>query len=221
MISPSGSDGDPRTLETPSRTGQAMIHGWQESGDVLVVGGANEAESSSIRRGARDTPEQEDRRALQEMVKNSLREAERIASQLRKTNTRLVFAGISSSAACTLFAGLTAARGPLLREGPAGWRLACIISAILAFAATLCIGLDQQLRINDRLSTAYRCVGRLRSLEVIITTGGRSWQEVTSEYAEIEGAFPEYCEPRPTPSRLPLTPWPPPTQFSSGPSDPR
>jgi hypothetical protein len=136
------------------------------------------------------------------MVTRSLRQAENVTSELRKTNTRLVFGAISSSAACTLFAGITAARGPLIGQGTDGWRLACVISAVLAFAATLCIGLSQQLKIGDLLSTANRCVGKLRSLDVVITTGGRSWEEVTNEYAEIEEAFPEYCEPpQPSPDR--------------------
>jgi hypothetical protein len=140
------------------------------------------------------SPEQEhEHQALLKMVRNSLRQAERIAAQLRKANTRLVCTSISSSAACTLVAGITAASGPLVREGPDGWRLACIVSAILAFVATVCIGVGQQLRINDRLSTANRCVGRLRSLDVIITTNSRSWEEATKEYAEIEQTFPEFC----------------------------
>jgi hypothetical protein len=163
--------------------------------------------------------EARDRRAaVQAMVMHSLVQAEGIASELRKTNTRLVFAGISSSAACTLVAGITAARGPFIGEGPPGWKLACIVSAVLAFGATLSIGLGQQLRISDRLSSANRCVGRLRSLDVYIAAGSRTLEEVTNEFAEIEEAFPEFCE-RPQP-RLARPPWPPPLRPSSGPPDP-
>lgn len=174
-----------------------------------------------IRGSVGTSPERwEDRQALLRMVTNSLRKAERVAAALQKKNTRLVVAGISSSAAVTLFAGSTALQGrPLIGKGPDGWRLACTISAVLAFAATLCIALDKQLRISDRLSTANVCVGRLRSLDVLITTGCRSFEELTNDYIEIEQAFPEYCDP--LPAALPLLPpWPPPPPPSPEPPAP-
>ena len=177
-------------------------------------------DTRSIRTSVRVPPDHPERhQALLDMVTNSLRKAERLAAELRRKNTRLVVAGISSSALCALFAGITAARGPLIGTGPDGWRLACTISAVLAFGTTLCIGLSQQLGISDRLSTANQCVGRLRSLGVTITTSSRRWEDVTNEYAEIEQTFPEYCEPPPwpLPAPSPLPPWPPPPQLPDPP----
>ena len=60
------------------------------------------------------------------------------------------------------------------------------------FAATVCGGLGQQLKFGDQLSTTNQCIGRLRSLHVLITTGTGDW--VTEEYAEIAQTFPEFVD---------------------------
>lgn len=131
------------------------------------------------------SPEQmDDRQALMTRVTNSLRRAETITSGLRKADARLGVASISSSGGCTLVAGMTAALGPSFGITSVGWRVACIVSALLAFAATVFGGLGQQMKISDRLSNVNQCVGRLRSLDVVITMGARDWKEITQEYAE-------------------------------------
>jgi hypothetical protein len=79
----------------------------------------------------------QDRQVLVGKVRDSLRKTEAVAHELRKTDRRLVVTSISSSAACTLVAGVTAAQGPMLMTGIPGWRLACIVSAGLAFVATV------------------------------------------------------------------------------------
>jgi len=167
-------------------------------------------DARSRRRDAGASPERGgDRIALLEMVTTSLRKAEKIAAELRRKNTLLVLTGISSSALCTLVAGFTAAQGPVGGQRPTSWRLACLVAAVLAFLATLSIGLGQQLRISDRLSGANQAIGRLRSLDVLIVTSSRDWEEISQAYAEIEAAFPEYCEPPSWPGPA-LWPWPPP-----------
>jgi hypothetical protein len=161
-----------------------------------------------------------DRQALLEMVTRSLRNAESVARRLRRTNTLLLSAAISSSAMCTLFAGMTATAGkPLIGQGTPGWRLVCAVSAVLAFLATLCLGLSQQLRIGDRLATANQAVGRLRSLYVAMVTSSRSWDGIAQAYADIEQAFPEYCE-SPSWLRPAVSPWPPPSCRSAAPAPP-
>ena len=133
----------------------------------------------------------QDRNALGQRVKASLRKAEKIDSGLRKANTRLLIAGIASSAASTLVAGITAAQGPVVGEGIEGWRVACIVAAVFGFASTVSTGLSQQLKISDRLSEGIQCIGKLRSLDVIITTGSQSWEEIIKEYEEIAKTYPE------------------------------
>ena len=132
-----------------------------------------------------------DRDVLKRRVKASLRKAEEIASRLRKTNTRLLVAGIASSAVSALVAGITAAQGPVFGEGTEGWRVACIIAAVFAFISTISTGLNQQLKISDRLSAGTQCVGKLKSLDVVIATGSRHWEEIVKEYEEIARTYPE------------------------------
>jgi len=100
--------------------------------------------------------------------------------------------GIASSAGSTLVAGVTAATGPLVGQGDAGWRLACIVAAVFAFVATMSTGLKQQLRFSDRLAKGAQCVGKLRALDVTITTGNQDWQEIANEYKEIAKTYPEF-----------------------------
>ena len=132
-----------------------------------------------------------DREAFARIVKESLHKAEERTASLRSTNNRLLIGSVVSSAATTLVAGGTAAAGPLVGDGVAGWRLACIVAAVLAFTATVCTALTQQLRVGDRLSQGHQCVGRLRLLTVDMTTGSRNWEEITKDYTEIAKAYPE------------------------------
>ena len=124
-------------------------------------------------------------------VKESLQKAEGIIAGYKKTNTRLLATTIVSSSASTLVAGITAALGPVVGDGTEGWRLACIIAAILGFVSTVSIGLGQQLKISDRLSAGKQGIGKLRYLDVIITTGSKNWEEIAKEYEGIAKAYPE------------------------------
>jgi len=133
-----------------------------------------------------------DPKAFAQLVKESLRIAQDQTARLRNTSTRLVVAGIASSAITTLVAGGTAVTGPVVGEGDAGWRLACILAAIFAFASTICTGLTQQLKISERLSQGIACVGRLKSLDIAMVTNILDWQAITKEYAEIAKAYPEF-----------------------------
>lgn len=130
--------------------------------------------------------------ALAQSVKASLNQAEKRVSNLRQSNTRLIMTGIASSAGSTLVAGVTAATGPLVGTGDAGWRLACIVAAVFAFIATVSTGMKQQLKISDRLAKGAQCVGKLRALDVTISTGNQDWQEIANEYKEIAKTYPEF-----------------------------
>jgi hypothetical protein len=135
-----------------------------------------------------------DPKAFAQIVKESLRIAQEQTARLRNTSTRLVVASIVSSAITTLVAGGTAVSGPVVGEGDAGWRLACILAAIFAFTSTICTGLTQQLKISERLSQGIACVGRLKSLDVAIATNIYDWQEITKEYTEIAKTYPEFID---------------------------
>jgi hypothetical protein len=133
----------------------------------------------------------EERRKVTESVKASLRKAGAIVSGYRKKKNRLLTTTMVSSTAVTLVAGITAAIGPVTGTGAEGWRMACIIAAIFGFVSTVSTGLSEQLKISDRLSEGRQGVGKLRYLDVVITTGNKSWEEITKEYEEIAKAYPD------------------------------
>jgi hypothetical protein len=133
----------------------------------------------------------QDHTTLAKLVSNSLQKAQGHVSGLRKTNTRLLSTNIVCSASATLVAGLTAANGPIVGTGPEGWRISCIVAAILAFISTVSIGFIQQLKFEERLMMGNQCVGRLRELDLSIATGSQSWEEITREYSDIVKTFPE------------------------------
>ena len=133
----------------------------------------------------------EERRKVTESVKASLRKAGAIVSDYRKKKNRLLTTTMISSTAVTLVAGITAAIGPVAGTGVEGWRMACIIAAIFGFVSTVSTGLSEQLKISDRLSEGRQGVGKLRYLDVVITTGNKSWEEITKEYEEIAKAYPD------------------------------
>lgn len=133
----------------------------------------------------------QDRKALAQRVRASLQKTEERTAGLWTANTRLLVSGMVSSAASTLVAGITAVQGPIIGKGVNGWRVACIVAAVFGFVATVCTGLVQQLKIGDRLSKGNQCLGKLRSLDLAITTGSQSWEEIVQEYQEIVKAYPE------------------------------
>ena len=133
----------------------------------------------------------QDREAFVQMVKNSLRTAQENTDSLRRTNTRLIITGMICSAGTTLVAGGTAVTGPVVGVEDAGWRFACIVAAVFAFASTICTALTTQLKFDERLSQGNQCVGRLRALDVTITAGTENWGETTKEYGEIVKAYSE------------------------------
>jgi hypothetical protein len=126
-----------------------------------------------------------------EKIKNSLQTVERRAAGLRRTHTSLLMTSMFGSAITTLIAGITAAAGPVVGTGIPGWRLACSLAAIFGFVTTVAAGMNQQLRLGDQLSTANQLLGRLRFLDVAAAMGTRSWEEITTEYAEIVKGAPE------------------------------
>ena len=136
----------------------------------------------------------QDHDALTKMVKDSLLKAQEITSGLRKKNTRLLVAGMVFSAGTTLVAGCTAVAGPVVGDGVAGWQIACIVAAILAFASTVSTALTTQLKFGEQLSHGNQCIGRLKSLDVAIATGGENWEEVAKEYGEIVKAYTVFIE---------------------------
>lgn len=131
------------------------------------------------------------REALFENVRRSLDQVDKRATRLRKMYRRLLIASTSGSALATFVAGVTAAQGPMVGEGTQGWRLACIVAAGFGFLSTLSSGASQQLKVSDRYTEGKECAGKLKSLQVMIDTGSRSWDEIAREYEGIVRTYPD------------------------------
>ena len=132
-----------------------------------------------------------DREALKRLIENSLRTAEMKATRSRSASTWLLVTRVVTAAATTLVSAVTAASGPVVGEGPTGWKISCAIAAFLGFATTVCISLNQVLGLGQRVSRANACAGRLQSLDVSLKTSHSDWDKVSSEYETILRDFPE------------------------------
>jgi hypothetical protein len=133
-----------------------------------------------------------DQKSIIEKIQTNLKKTDKIIKKKKTTNTRLLVTGMTTSAASTLVAGVTSAGGPVIGSGIEGWRLACITAAVLSFVATISTGISQQLKDNDSLSEASICLSRLRSLDLSITTGTSTWEEIMQEYQKIASLYPEF-----------------------------
>jgi carbon starvation protein CstA len=141
--------------------------------------------------GERMAEEKSDMSAVGMRIQQSLQQVETQTARLRKTNTILVVFGVVNSAVATLVTALTAAVGPFIGEGPAGWRISCIIGAVFAFGSTVCVGLDKQLKTTDKLAQTHQVLGRLRVLDMTMLTGSRSHDEITSDFEDLMKMYPE------------------------------
>jgi len=135
---------------------------------------------------------QDIRKNLGKSVEASLKKAEETVSDLRKNHQRVLTTTIISSGAATMIAGLTATFGESAQIGTEGWRLACILAALFGFVSTVSTGMSQQFKYSDRLSEGKQCVGNLRSLNLVLTTGSKNWEVVVQEYEEIVKTYAEF-----------------------------
>ncbi|MDZ7843597.1 MAG: hypothetical protein U5K99_02160 [Anaerolineales bacterium] len=133
-------------------------------------------------------------KVLSEKLRASLDLARDFVKGRKKLHNALVFSSVTSSAAATLVAGVTAAQGPVVGTGPAGWRLACTVAAVFGFTATVSNGISQQLKVNEKLVEGTQCLKKLRSLDIGLTTGSKGFEEVTREYQEIARTYPEMMD---------------------------
>lgn len=132
-----------------------------------------------------------DKTALTALVKSSLKNAEKVVTKQKRTNSGTLITSFTFSAIATLVAGITSAAGPVIGSGIEGWRAACILAAALSFASTIITGLSQQLKINDKLEEASLCAAKLRALDIGLTVGSRPWDLATREYEEIVKTYPQ------------------------------
>ncbi len=124
-------------------------------------------------------------------VQSSLAKAQKAAVGFRRLNTTLVFTSLFSSALGTLITGLTVANGPLFGSGVDGWKVSCILGAVLGFLTTLSVGVSQQMQVSERLASSQSCTGRLRALDLILTTQSKPWEAVVQDYEAVLRDYPD------------------------------
>ncbi len=149
-----------------------------------------------VEKVARHAPAQ-DQAALTQSVKASLASVKEKVTQIRRTDTQLFVANVISPAAATLIAALAATIGgnKMFSQAAAkmedgGWILACGLVAVFGFIATVSGVFKKQ--FDDRLTLANQCAGRLLALDLGITSGNISPEEVAKEYGEVLKAFPDF-----------------------------
>jgi hypothetical protein len=114
------------------------------------------------------TGKSEKRDELMSTVRDALRRAELYCARTRRWDTRLLIISILCGAAATVLAGGTVIGGKPALEALGGWRILCSIVAVFTASGTAAGALHKSLQITTRLSSAEKCVARLRALDATI-----------------------------------------------------
>jgi hypothetical protein len=137
---------------------------------------------------ATDKPQQRDE--LLGMLRDALRRAELYCARTRRWDTRLLVISIICGGVATLLAGGTVIGGQRVLEAVGGWRVLCSIVALLAGSGTVAGALHESFQITTRLSSAERCVVRLRALDATIAASDlpikdalETFQRISEEHA--------------------------------------
>jgi hypothetical protein len=110
----------------------------------------------------------EQRDELLNTVRDALRRAERYCAGTRRSDTLLSLISIICGAVATVLAGGTVIGGQPALAAVGGWRILCSMVALLTASGTVAGALHKSFQITTRLSSAEKCVARLRALDVAI-----------------------------------------------------
>lgn len=128
---------------------------------------------------------------LEQRIRASLSSADLYTQRSQKLNASLTIITIVGSALTAFITALTAVEGPVVIPGLLNWQGACSIGAVLSVITTIASGLSQQMNTSRRWVEGSQCVGRLRALELVVSTKTRDANEITTEYAEILRTYAE------------------------------
>jgi hypothetical protein len=134
---------------------------------------------------------EEIRSFLQDRIRENLQRVERKTSRLRRVNVQVQSVTLVLSTLATLLAGLTAANGPLVGEGPPAWRWTCGAIAVITAAGGLVAGFHQRFQLPEKLANTISCAGRLRSLDLGLRLARLSPAEASHEYEQLIASYPE------------------------------
>ncbi len=122
-------------------------------------------------------------------LQGHLRTAKAHAARARRTDVVLFVIIIIAPAVATLIAALAAAAGgnnlfPFVTGvDDGGWKFACALAAGFSFIATM--GSAFKERVDKHVTQSRACVGRLLALDMALSTGHLSREEMIKEYAEV------------------------------------
>jgi hypothetical protein len=123
-------------------------------------------------------------------VRDALRRAERYCAKTRRWDTLLLIVSIICGALATVLAGGTVIGGGRALEAVGGWRILCSIVALLTGSGTVAAALHKSFQITTRLSSAEKCVARLRALNAAISASDlptenalETFQRISEEHA--------------------------------------
>ena len=131
------------------------------------------------------------RAVLTTRIGDHLQRVERRAGRLRRINFQVTGLNLLLSSVATLLAGLTAAAGPLVGEGPPAWRWTCGIIAVVTAGAALTTGILQRYKVPEALARTLACAARLRSLDLALQLARLGPDEVGQEYEQLLATYPE------------------------------
>ena len=136
------------------------------------------------------TDKSQQRDELPSTIRNTLRRAELYCAKTRRWDTRLLIISIICGAAATVLAGGTVIGGQSALEAIGGWRILCSIVAVFTASGTVAGALPKSFQITTRLSSAEKCVARLRALDVAIAATDlptanalEAFQRISEEHA--------------------------------------
>ena len=136
------------------------------------------------------TDKSQQRDELPSTIRNTLRRAELYCAKTRRWDTRLLIISIICGAAATVLAGGTVIGGQSALEAIGGWRILCSIVAVFTASGTVAGALHKSFQITTRLSSAEKCVARLRALDVAIAATDlptanalEAFQRISEEHA--------------------------------------
>jgi hypothetical protein len=123
-------------------------------------------------------------------VRDALRRAELYCARTRRWDTRLLIISIICGAVATILAGGTVIGGKAALDAVGGWRILCSVVALFTASGTVAGALHKSFQITTRLSSAEKCVARLRALDATIVASDlpienalETFQRISEEHA--------------------------------------
>jgi len=122
-------------------------------------------------------------------VRDALRRAEAYCVRIRPWDSRLSVISIICGALATVLAGGAVAGGKPALDAIGGWRILCTVVAVFTASGTAAGALHKTLQITTRVSSAEKCIARLRALEATLAATDLSADEALQTFQRISEEY--------------------------------